>query len=607
MSNSILAPSPSTVSRPWSSWLSLLAAGLLLLVVFVLLSTSPAAGFESSIYTAYPVWFWAALVGVLVIGQILIFREGLVEKPNPANWKLGFLLTLLAGTVLAFMPIIRGYPAYGRADFLTHVGHAAAIHETGGHPFHNIYQNLHQLFLALSYATGLDPIQVGNAVAGVISLFSIVATYVLLTAIFDRRRVLLTLPFVVVFVAGTTHLNPSPYAQSVLLLPFLLYLFVKTQQTERFVYRLALVLAVIAAVLYHPLFALFLLAIFLIHYAVVYRSTAGERLQATQTVSRVSATSVLQLTAVTFIAWYYNFAGIIIRMDSVFRRLLDPGESETALDTYGQTVADVSPSVVDLARVGLFRYGQRALLLGIGTLFVLLALRNYLNGRRFETPYLWTFLFGFITFSAFGVLFLYVDLIGGFGRPMVIAQFFAAITAGTLISQAYSTLGRERALTVVIILGVVVLSAVSVITLYQSPMGGESTSQVTEQDISGAEWYLENDLQTAPLQEYGTTMYRFEHALVNSSSNTVQRVDTAPPPHFNYTNYEHVGDGYTVDTYLVVTERGVQFYPSAYPGYESFWLFTDEDFDRLSRDPTVAHVYGTDEFDIYRIQATGDP
>lgn len=593
----------STGASQLSDWLLLLGGLLLLATITLILRTPSADGLELSIYAAYSPVFWVLLVAAFFVGTFLILREAFAETPRSQYWVGGFVLSFFSAAVVVFLPTIRGYAVYGRADLLTHIGHTRAIEQTGGAPFLNIYQNIHQVFLTLSYATGLEPLALANAVAAVITLFSILASYALLSEIFERRRLLLTLPFILAFVAGSTHINPSPYAQSVLFLPFVLYLFARTQETDALAFRFPLALTVVAVVLYHPLTALFLFVVFLIHYLVITVSTWKGTLDTSGPVSRVSATSIVQLVGVTFLAWYYNFAGIILRFDVVLRRLLNPGESETELDTYGDTIAEFSPSIEDLARVGALQYGHRFLFLSLGAAFTAIALWRYTRGNRFTTPYLSTFTLGFIAFSGFGVLFLAVDLIGGFGRPLAFAQYFAAFTAGSILLELYNRTTKRRLLFVCAVFFSILLVTSGVITMYHSPAAGQSTSQVTQQDISSAEWYLENDLQETPLQEYGTTMYRFEHALVSSQSNTVQREATIPPDGFNYTEHETLGESYDTDQYLIVTERGKQFYPNAYPDYEDSWRFHPADFEALDHDPTVTMVYTNDEIEIYRIDS----
>lgn len=592
--------------RRQSNWLLFVGGILLLGAIGVMLRTPPADGFELSIYVGYPPSFWVLLVSTLFVGMLLIFREAFADSPRSRYWVGGFLLTLYTVATLLVVPIVRGYTTYGRADLFTHIGHVHVIHETGGEPFQNIYQNLHQVVLALSYATGLEPMAIVNAIPVVISLLSIIASYTLLSVIFDRRRMLMTLPFVVALVAGSTHLNPSPYAQSVLFLPFVLYLFARTQETGALSFKLALAIAVVAVVLYHPLMAVFLVVVLALHYLVVTYSSWRGTLDVSAPVSRASATTIIQLAGVTFLVWYYNFVGIILRFDVVFRHLLNPADSETELDTYGATISEFSPSVLDVARVAAFRYGNRFVFLALGVLFIAVAVWTYARGDRFSTPYLSTFTLGFIAFSAFGALFLLVNLIGGFGRPLVVAQYFGAFLAGSILFELYDRVDRNTALFVVAIAIAVLLATSSVATLYTSSMASASTNQVTQQDVAGAEWYLGNELQTTPLKEYGTAMYRFEHALNGSDSNAVQRAGTAPPPRFNYTEHERLGASFDADQYLVITERGKQFYPNAYPGYDDSWQFQPTDFETLLTDPSVRRIYSNGEFEIYRVDTSGD-
>jgi hypothetical protein len=563
--------------HPLQRWLAVAGFTMVLGIVVTLLRTPAADGYEPSMYAPYPLSFWALVITAFVLGQLLILNGALSRDSSATHWRSGFLLVIVVTGILVFMPFVRGYPVYGRGDVLTHVGYVRTIQATGGAPFQNIYQNIHQVVLTLSYATGVEPIHVINAVAGVFSLFSIAASYTLVAAVFDRRRALKTLPFV-------------------------LYVFVKAQQTESFAARASLAVVVIALLLYHPLTAVFLILVFLVHRVVTFVSTRGADSERSLSLSTVTSGNVMQLSVVVFLAWYYNFIGIILRFELVFQRLLDPGSSETKLDSYSSTVSEYSPALVDLAQVGLVKFGQMAALLGIGCVFVLSLGLLYLRRGRPATPYLLTFGFGFILFAALGGLFMFVDLIGGFGRPLMFAQYFGALAAGSVLYQCYSYVNWQSGVTAVATVALLALVVLAVFGLYYSPAGGESNHQVTDQDLTGAEWYLDGDLDTEPLDEQGIRMYRFEHALNGSESTNVQQEGTLPPPRFNYTVHSTLGASYNETHYYVLTEQARNFYPTVYPNYEQVWRYRPEDYARLSRDPTVSHVYDSGEFDIYRIE-----
>jgi hypothetical protein len=588
-----------------SKWLAFAGFLIVLVIVAILLVTPPADGYEPSIYAGYPLYFWGLVVAAMWLGQLVILRSGLRAAQGDSDWRYGFLLTLLVATLLLFMPYIRGYPLYGRGDVLSHLGLIQAIQATGGAPFQNNYQNIHQLVLSVSYATGLEPIQVINAVAGIISLLSIGASFVLLARVFDRRRALLTLPFVVALVAGRSYLNPSPYPQSLLLLPFVLFLFVRTQQTESVRFRFALALTVVAVVIYHPLTALFLILAFCLHYAIVFAVTRTDSPVSRQ-FSALASKSITQLSVVVFVGWYYNFAGIIIRFETVTRRLFGTESGQAPLDTYGGVLREYSPALVDVASLATLRYGRQAILLGLGGLFVLATLVSLHRGGRVATPYLLTFGLGFTFFSGFAVVFLIVDLIGGFGRPLGFAIFFAVFTTGSLVATVADAVDAQSLVAGAVAVILLLLVTVSVFGLYPSPMAGETNQQVTAQDIDGAAWYLDADLQTVSLQEQGINMFRFEHALAGFQNSTVQRGGTAPPPRLNYTTHPYFGDSYSEPQVYVLTESARGFYRTVYPDYEQYWQYRPADYDRLGRDPTVSQVYDNGEIDIYLVEPTAD-
>ena len=594
-----------TETRPVSKWLLAVGFGLAVAIVAVVLTTPPAAGYERSVYGAFPGFFWILVILALFLGQIVVLRSALERFPQTESWRLGVVLIGVVEGLLVFMPYVRGYPVYGAADVLTHVGYVRTIEATGGDLFFNVYQDHHQLVLALSYATGVEPIHVINVVAGVISLFVIVALVALLSAVFDRRRALLALPFVAVLIGGGAHVNASPFAQTVLLFPFVFYLFIRSQQTESVAYRASLAVATVGIITYHPLTGLFLVLVFGLHYAVVALTDAtGDGPVAG--IASGSSKLVVQLSLVTFVGWYYNFIGIFRRFEFVVEQVLGQGTGESELAQYSSTASQYSPSLSDIALFASVEYGVTAVYLGIGVLFVLSTAWLYLRRRPVEPLHLVTWAFAFCLFSALGVVFLTTNLIGGFGRPLSLARLFAGLSAGALFYRVYVDSGRELAVTAVASFALTVLVVLAVVGLYPSPVSGESNMQVTEHDIEGADWYFENVPEGASLDQHGVGMYRFEDARLGTDAEALPPDVDGPPPHFNYTNYDTLGTSYDEKQYLIVTKRGRVFYRTTYPDYREFWNFNATDWARFERDPTVSHVYGNGEFDVYVVEPTDD-
>lgn len=581
-------------------WLSILGFALFLPCVVVVLQTPPASGYETSVYAAYPVFFWVLVAASLFVSQLVVLSAALDASAHD-EWRFGFLLALVVQTLLFFVSYPRGYLMYEDADPMTHLGWINEIEATGGGMFVNIYQDLHQLVLTVSYATGLEPMMVMNAVTGVASLFMLLSSYVLLSSLFDRRRTLMTLPFVMVLFAGTAHLNASPFAFSVLLFPFTIYLFVRTQQTESVAYRIAMAIAIVGIITYHPLTGLFVVLVMLVHFALVLLPDWGPS-GVLDRASPVSSKYMLQLSTVTFVAWYYNYAGLFARFDTAFGNLLGTTDGESSLDRYGSVIAQYDPSLIDIISIGLVQRGQSMVYVAIGVALVATLAVLYRRGTLPRTQYLYTFAAGFGLFVGLTFVFLVADVIAPWGRAIVFAELFAAVSAGFVFSVLYDRLRWRKPALVVATVTLAVIVVLSLAGLYASPMVKNDNLQVTSQNVEGADWYMEHTEAGAPLNEIGFEMFRYEDALRSAESEVIPQNTSRPPDHFGYSEFRTLGASYDDAHYVVITERGRIFYPTSYPDYEEFWRFTEPDFERLEADPSVSKVYGNGEFDVYRVE-----
>lgn len=586
---------------------SLVGVGFATVIVVagIALLTPSADAYELSIYAAFPWYFWALLIASMLIGHWLVLRDALLTDEADGNWRLGVLLVLCANALLVFLPYVRGYPYFERADVLTHLGHIKTIQTTGGVGPENIYPNIHQLVLALSYATGVEPMRVINAVSGVISLFSVVTAVALVVTIYDRRRALFSVPFVTVLIGGTAHMNPSPFAQSALIFPFVLYLFVKEQQTHAFPVRVALALSLVALVLYHPLTTLFALVFFVIYGVVRLPTVRNSILRPDDDASRLTGTATARhLTLGVFVAWYYNFAGMLIRAESVLNTLFGSAGGESTLDSYSSTVSRTSPALGDLLRILLLEYGTAIVVLGVSGLHLANVALERVRGRVSTTVFELSFSVTAMAFSGVAVLFLVFDLIVGFGRPLMTARYFGVLVVGSLFFDLYRRTGENPTVPRAAGVALVILVVFSTFGIYHSPLTIGINQQVTEAELDGAEWYLSLGDQRLPHTEYGIDLYRFEDAMLGFQADNVTRDPEPPPDHFGYAGGDTLGAAYSEDHYLVVTPAGRQFYPVVWPDYEEYWRYTPTDFERIETDPTVSQVYANGGFETYHVTGT---
>jgi len=127
-----------------------LGAGFLVIpVAIVVARSSPATGYEASLYASTPLLTWVLLLCGLVVALWTIVRPS-------SGWSTT-LATLLGGTVMltiASLPILRGYHFLGRADSLTHLGLASDISANVIDPSSLFYPAYHSLAVAVSRFTG---------------------------------------------------------------------------------------------------------------------------------------------------------------------------------------------------------------------------------------------------------------------------------------------------------------------------------------------------------------------------------------------------------------------------------------------------------------------
>jgi len=587
---------------------AVLSGGIVVfLLAVILFLTPPADGYEFSVYRALPVEFWILAISGLVLCQLLIVRYALWDDDAPVSWRYGVGIALSIETLILSLPYFRGYQAYDRADVLTHIGYIRSIHQYGTPPAKDIYPNIHIVTLSLSYATGIEPLRIINTISVVVPVFSVLAWYAFVVRLYDRRRALLTLPFAILFVAGSAYTNPSPYTQISLVVPFVLYLFVRERQTRSVPARIALAVTAVALVIYHPIITLFVSGILFVYVLVelaLRARSGGDRSRAS-----VGNSVTLQLLVGLFLSWYHGFGPVIRRSREAIRGLLGTSGGQSPLGQYSSAVSSTSPKLSDILVIGFVEYGVSAIFLGIGGLYILAKAYDGLTGRFDVDVYEGMFVVSFVAFAGASVCFLVFDLIVGFGRPLLYVNIFGALLAGPLFYWAYQRLDFRRGVTLFLCVTLVAYSTFGVLSLYHSPLKAEPGRHVTDAELEGSQWLLDHRNRFFGTVEYGITLWRFGDTYfgVNKSSQRemVDPESPLPPPSFGYRTNDTLGSSYQTNQYMIITTKGREFYPSMYPDYRDQWRFHNRDFERLRRDPTTSQVYHNGNVNVYRINGTG--
>lgn len=610
--------------------LATVSVWLLVLALFTLVVAGQARGYEISLYEALPAPFWVFLVGAVFAAQAGLLARAFDPAARSQLWVVLLGALVLVTVTLLLLPYIRGYPVYGRADVLSHVGFARSIDAVGTASDRtlyppDIYPNIHLLVLALSYATGVDPLHVIDSIAPFVTFVSISGLYLLLSEVYEGRRPAIAGTAIAALPIGSTaHINTSPYAQSLLLVPLVLYLFLYGQRTGSTGARVALVVALVSLVLYHPLTAFFVLFVFGTY---VLTGLLGF------TVDARSPAVAGYITVSAFATWYLQFAGIVFKFRDTFDRLVNSADGgPSTLSSYTSTVDSAQPAFIDLVRVGLLKYGIAMIVVGLTAVYVLSVLFGYYRRTDSFTRAGLTFVVSATLFVGLAGLLFVFSLPLDYGRPLLFGVYLALVPAGLALGYLWygpdwvQRLRRTTTLRgsapdpdrnwlrpslgrVVVVLVLVTLTLATVFAALYSPLGTLENHQVTRMELDGTGWVFEHRDTETDLATLGVSFERHYHAQYGVWTGVPfdefdgQNV----PDHFNYTDRPTLGASYADDTYLTISELGRIVYPTKFPNYEDQWRWTPADFAALEHDPSVAHVYDNGEVDTYHVTGTATP
>lgn len=587
----------------WTKWLAAVGTACLLGAVWFLYRVPPAAGYEVSIYRAYPTVFWVLLIAAMFIGQLVVLLAGTADGRDATDVLPGVALLVVPGFLLVLLPYVRGYPVYGRADVLTHIGLLRDLPELG--VALNIYPPTHILTQVLAAATGLPEIGTINLLPAVFLAIYLGSMALLVDHLFDdARRRAFSLPFVLIPIGGSAHVTAVPFILSILLTPFLIYLIVKEQRSHAVPVRALMLIALAGVVVYHPLTAAFMI-VTLATYSVFNRVPAiGAQWS--------GPPNLTSLATALFVAWYVKYAGIIVRFRNIVDDLLGPAGGSSPLQSTTETVERTSPDLVDLLQVILIERGTDVFVFGLASVFLAIAVALwYYRGER---PAVFTLAYGRTTllFGFVAALFLTNDLIAGFGRPLLFGKLFAAAFVGALfhlVWQRSESIGGQTLVSAVFFGLLLMTIVLSVFGMFSSPIVFDQNHQVTEMELEGTEWLFENRDPDHLIDEQGIAHYRFYHRYygTNQPHETIRWDGTSPPDHYNYTVNERLGQSYDDDRYLLLPRAGRISYPERFPDYREQWRFTPEDFERLEVDRSVNRVYDNGEVNVYLVESQPAP
>lgn len=585
---------------------SCLAAGFASIGIGVLTAwSSPATGYELSIYGGTPTTFWVAVLAALVASVPIVFALGDQR---------GLALGGVAFSSIVSLPLIRGYHYLGEGDSLTHLGYARDLSEGAGSAQDITYPVVHTLGAVVHEVTGLGLAR---------SLLVVLATFVIAFVVFVPLAVRSIDPDPTIVAVGgfsgllllpinhvSGHMQIHPTSQAVMFAPIVVFLFVLTlaRDDRRFVALFYLV--GIAFVLLHPQQAANFVVFFgavaaaqLAHWAASGRKTGHVR---RPVFSLVAAFGIL------FWLWAHNLRAFEGTLEIFARSLVEDSQAAESVASRSVSLAAVGGGIGEVFFKLFFVSAAYCVL--AGSLLTTAVLESF--GRlpdRFpftvfervvdtERTLLAYFSVGFVPV---GVLFL--ALLGGgvsdqyfryLAFIMVLVTVLGAIALGHLLRWLGDAFGsrRSRAIACALVVGFLLLT---VPIVFGSPYFYQTSDHVTEAQMTGYETAFERGDPQIPYENVRSPSERYGHA-INGVVAEEQREDdqrvrgNAVPDHFAD---QSLHEFYDEPVYVAITGADRERDPELYRGFR----FDHDDFAYLDRDPHLNKVQSNREFDLYLV------
>ncbi len=563
--------------------LTLLIGGFLALALAIALSGStPVTGYEPSTYEATPL-IWVLLGLALGLGSLQTVVEASTRSFRTRTFLyLGVALVLFARLTANFVGLIRGYFFVGRTDNLTHWGFALGIEEAGRTDPNNIYPLMHILLAQGSRLTGTSVQAMMVVLPAALGILATVCIYLILRRLFkDERVVALGTLSASLLLFGGAGPESSSSGFSLILIPFLLYLYLRSRTSVGF--RIPLVVLLIAYPFIHPLTSLLLIA-FLASGEIVLWRLGRPQPRSTPVV----------LLSLAFLSWFSATVAFGHTVRSVASLL--SGDFQTSyLGVYQAQAAQAALPLTDFAVFLVISYADWFIFLLAGfTAVLILRRRGLFTGRASVIPLI-------IPFSLLAMASLYLINLGF--DPIRFVAFLmvgSVLYAGILLVRILGRVPRQRLRGVAVAAVAALIITAGVISVYKShasPHVLRPGSHVTQAEVLGYFWFFANRDPSTTTFDLLSGANRFAHTFAGSFglAPLVPRAQTSPD-HFGYD--EPGGAGAPRSGYLVVTAMDIATYTGV---WDFTGRFTNEDFARLKDDATVHRVYDSGTMQIYLV------
>jgi len=598
---------------------------LFILAALVLIGRNPISGYELSVYEAISPLTWAFLITAIIGGiAITVHQAHKADGERGSWWKVGLSLILLSNLIIIMLPFLRGYVFSDYGDHLSHLGTINNIIQTGNLPAGLVYPITHNLISEFFLISNISTIDLMHTTSPIFYLLFVFSTYFLSKEILHQRAAILaTVSSTVLFCYYYVEIFPMGFAFITFPIIFLLYF--KAVKRDSISLRSLLIILVVLMAFFHPV------ASFMLTLALVVMELSRflyNRMSITKSQPDASSPTLMQrismsLPLISFIVlmlWVWNnFWVWESSVAGTFRwfhgELLQTPMMEQATEAFTTLIARLNLQFPDLLEFSVRLYGHIFIYLVLSLIAIFLLVRNRtslsLTSRRSIFSYSCLFLVAVliqlvdyvrpVTILSSGriiylVIALFPPLVG-----LALYQISGIEPKGVEATQNFRPRsGKSKFARGIVVISIITLcSLIGIFRVYNSPLIYLPNSGVTYMEVTGKSWllnYANPEIQLTGVK--APALHRFRDALLGLQA-PYPKWDRYVDPHFNYEQYQGLGESFVTDRYLHLNECDKLCYTELWP---EAGTFTWDDFARLERDSSVNKLYTNGETEIWYVR-----
>lgn len=591
------------------------------LALIVIARTSPASGYELSIYNAYPWYFWFYITTAIACGIGILMQQSFAEQKS-AWWLAGLIIIIFANTIFLLLPMFRGYVFYGRGDTCSHLGYIRDILNTGHITKSNFYPIVHIL--------GASLIQVVNmTLENIVSLFVVlfsgmyIANMYLLgkSAGVSHGQVLLTIAFTSPLIYSFFHANIHPAIISLLMVPCLLSIYQKREllPSRRVECTILLILVSLFITFFHPVTILFVVAVFLT-FGVVYVWCSdflkqGVPKQDYQNIVGKNFLGLIQIVLVTFGIWYISFAFIVRSFKKIAQWIIFES-GKPLIQSQLEPLAEANLTRIQIFELFINRYGAIFLLLLIASLAFIRVFVRCLSRKHnqcyievaYASQFLMAIIIGLIMLLGYFIEYNPVRIARLpllMGTILIGLAIYEPIKGYAKINVDGKNESQQKLVRIMVLyLILILLVALSLGSVYNSPRTYSPNSQATQMEIVGTKWFeISRNPRTLISLNFLGTVDRYVTYNFGREYSFISRRPERLPSHFGYDVNNSVAEALGFkDHYIVIfglDKIAHLYFPENIR--QKVYQYNKKDFVKLNDDRTVAQIYANGEFEVWRV------